>query len=87
MGTSWGWKHNGSRWNGWCRSCDDGELTREIDAIGMYWLTVCAYPIVGAWGLCSLLYCPQKSWWSWLVNTGKWCLLLWFRDDDAAAIY
>ena len=48
----------------------DGEkLTREIDAIGMYWLTVCAYPIVGAWGLYSLLYYPQKSWWSWLVNT------------------
>ena len=34
-----------------------------------YWLGVCAYPIVGAWGVYSLLYYPQKSWWSWLINT------------------
>jgi hypothetical protein len=34
-----------------------------------YWLSVACLPMVSAWGVYSLLYYPQKSWWSWLINT------------------
>ena len=48
----------------------EGEkLTKEIDALGMRWLCMALYPLVGAWGVYSLLYYPHKSWWSWLINT------------------
>ena len=38
------------------------------------------------WGLYSLLYYPQKLVELACKYSGKWCLLLWLRDDDAAAI-
>jgi hypothetical protein len=45
------------------------QLTEEIDALGLYWLSVALYPLVISWGVYSLVYYPQKSWWSWLINT------------------
>ena len=43
--------------------------TDDIDARGFTYLMWVLYPLVGGWGLYTLVYHTHKSWWSWLINS------------------
>lgn len=45
------------------------KATDEIDARGFTMLMWVLYPLVGGWGLYTLVYHQHKSWWSWLINS------------------